>query len=309
MQEHFETHLQKFIQTENLSSVLEQTLANIRQPQFTISDIGVTHRWITHWDSKKLLLIDKPKRSWRTFDITEFIWLRMIVKLRALGVELDRIKMIKKVLGASFDWSEMISDNRAMEVARKTMGEDLSAEKTDSEIFNAVSESSDHPLFQIRNWMELLTLDMLITKEPISLIVTWNGQVFPHRWTYPMPSVEPSSSLNGFYNHSFISICLNDLLAEFLARQTKVAHEHLPDLFSESEWRLLLEISQGNASEVIVKLKDGNIQMLEISENVKLDRSARLGEILLNQGYQNLELKTSNGEIITARLTDKVKYS
>lgn len=308
MKTHFENHLEKFLQTENLSSVILQTLEQLRVPQFKISDIGITHRWITHWHDQGLLLSDKPKGRWRTFDITEFIWLRMIVKLRAIGVDLDQIRAMREVLGTPIEWSALIANDQVKEVARRTIGSEQDLNISDSEMEKVVAESLDHPLFQISNPMELYTLDLLITKEPFAMVITWNGDVFPHRWNYPLPSFDEDSALKGFMDHSFISISMNDLAAEFIGRQTQVAHEQLPDLFSESEWRLLLEIREDNAKEIKITLKNGAVTYLEISQNVILDTSVRLSEILMKNEYQELEIKTVKGEIVTASITDKIKY-
>jgi DNA-binding transcriptional MerR regulator len=308
MNKHFEQHLQKFIEHEDLSSVLPQTLEQINLPQFTISDIGITHRWITHWHDKGLLLEDKPKGRWRTFNISEFIWLRMIVKLRAIGVDFDNIRILRTALGSDINWPELFGETAVKEVARKIVESEGILNVPDSAIDQALSESKDHPLFQIRNWLELLTLDLLITKEPLALIVTWKGSVFPHRWNYPLPSFDEDSTFKGFMDHSFISISMNDLVAEFIGRQTQVAHEQLPDLFSESEWRLLLEIREGNAKEIKITSKNGAVTFLEISQDVMFNTSVRLSEILMKKGYQELEVKTVKGEVVTARITDKIKY-
>ena len=81
--------------------------------------------------------------------------------------------------------------------------------------------------------------------------------------------------------------------------------EQLPDLFSESEWRLLLEIREGNAKEIKITLNNGEVKFLEIYQDVMFDTSVRLSEILMKKGYQELEVKTVKGEVVNARITDK----
>ena len=84
--------------------------------------------------------------------------------------------------------------------------------------------------------------------------------------------------------------------------------EQLPDLFSESEWRLLLEMREGNAKEIKITLNNGEVKFLEIYQDVMFDTSVRLSEILMKKGYQELEVKTVKGEVVNARITDKIKY-
>lgn len=310
MQVHFQNHLEKFLQTEDLAKVVGATLEEVQKAQFTISDIGITHRWITHWHDQGLLLNDKPKRKWRTFDMAEFIWLRLIVKLRALGVDLERIRSIKTVLGSPIPLKELMSDPRAIEVARKAMGDDSSDKVSDDQISESIAQEEDYPLFQIGSWMKLFVLDWLITKEPFAFIITWKGEVFTHRWNYPLPMFSDSNnSTNSFTENSFISVSMNELIADILSRQSSYMEEAFPKILSEAEWQLLLEINSGNAKEINIKLKDGSVQTLEVTESVQIDRSARLGEILLKGAYQSLDLKTVNGEIISAQITDKTKYS
>ena len=308
MQTHFENHLQKFLQTDNLSSITDETLEKLRLPQFTISDIGITHRWVTHWHDQGLLIADKPKGRWRTFNIVEFIWLRMIVKLRSIGVNLENIKVLKDALGSTINWLEFVKDESVKEVARKTLESEGILNVSDEMFDQALSELNQHSFFKINSWLELLTLDLLISKEPIAIVFTSSGKVIPHRWNYPVPELKQDSVLNGFLEHSFISISLNDLAAELIGRQTKTVHKQLPDLFSQSEWRVLLEIHEGNAKELKIKFKDGEIQLLEITQDIILDSSIRLSEVLMNNGYQELELKTAKGEVVTAQITDKIKY-
>src|SRR6185295_14234079 len=71
---------------------------SLMEKRFSISDAQVSHRLITYWEAKGILPDTNEKGKWRTFDFVEYVWLKIIVKLREFNVGLDSIKKVKEVL-------------------------------------------------------------------------------------------------------------------------------------------------------------------------------------------------------------------
>jgi hypothetical protein len=64
---------------------------------FTVGGTGLSSRVISHWDQCKLLPEGvKDKKGWRKFTLSEMVWLRVVVRLRAFGFSLTKIGKIKK---------------------------------------------------------------------------------------------------------------------------------------------------------------------------------------------------------------------
>jgi hypothetical protein len=62
-----------------------------------IGDDKLSSRLINHWYESGILDDDRPNgKGWKKFSISELIWISIVVKLRGFGIDLERIKNVKK---------------------------------------------------------------------------------------------------------------------------------------------------------------------------------------------------------------------
>lgn len=71
----------------------------LNEKKYRLSDEEISSRVVNHWQKFELITDDRPEgKGWRKFSMSEIIWISIMVKLRNFGVELDKIKRVKKYL-------------------------------------------------------------------------------------------------------------------------------------------------------------------------------------------------------------------
>ena len=79
----------------------------ISKPQFTVSDVSISSRILNHWDNYGLLMESYQERSWRKFNLIEYVWLMVIVELRQYDIPLKIIKEVKNSLCFEFGINDL----------------------------------------------------------------------------------------------------------------------------------------------------------------------------------------------------------
>ena len=86
------------------------------EKQFTIKDVGVTHRWITHWDEIGLLPGETVKGKWRKFNFLEYAWLKIIIECRKYNIPLKYLHDLKDLLLGTIDVEEALKNPEIIQI-------------------------------------------------------------------------------------------------------------------------------------------------------------------------------------------------
>ena len=64
-----------------------------------LGDENISPRVLSHWQEFGLISDDRPNgKGWRRFSVSEVVWIKIIIKLRKFGLDLDKIKKVKEYL-------------------------------------------------------------------------------------------------------------------------------------------------------------------------------------------------------------------
>lgn len=65
---------------------------------YTVKNIGVSNRVVSHWDSQEVTLPDQRpnEKKWRKFNFQEIVWLQILQELRAFGMSMEQLKTAQK---------------------------------------------------------------------------------------------------------------------------------------------------------------------------------------------------------------------
>lgn len=140
-----------------------------------------------------------------------------------------------------------------------------------------------------------------IIQEAIILIMEEDGEIH----IMPQSLYAELVSNNQMPHHlHFNLLSLADL--EFTNNNFKtIKKEAKSGSLTEKELQLLYFLRTGDYESIKVKIKDGEIFLLEGSK--RIPTNSRVIEIIKNNKYQDIEIKTHNGEISHFQVTDKVK--
>lgn len=146
-------------------------------------------------------------------------------------------------------------------------------------------------------FLEVYFVLAFVFKEPCYLLVFPNGEVS----LAILSEYKISDELDTIGSH--IRINLNQLIQRiYPTMDLKPITRNSLELTPE-EMELMLFVRTGNFESITVKRKDGKIEFIEGTETLSAD--ARLTEIIKEQDYQTIEIKTANGKTVGFKRTIK----
>jgi len=281
-------------------------------PQFTISDVGITHRWITNWDDQGLIDNRRDGTEWRRFSFVEYIWLRIIVRLREFNMSIPVIKQVKKYLFQSNSKenfkiiAEAFSENMKNGFFPPAPG--YTAEEYEKYLLKNISQFNSE--LKHVNLLFLMIFSMQIDKKPIFLQVTENGQC---GYLYFGDNRTSEASLQALKNDmevfDFTIINLYKIFEEFFSNK-KIKDEAIKEIaiLNEKEKQILELIQMGDFKELSIKLTNNKNYFVSIKRNKSLEKITNHVSSLIARGqYQDIKIVTEKGKIVLAEITDKIK--
>ena len=278
-------------------------LSGIQEPRFTIKDVGVTHRDITYWDQERLLLNTYEAQKWRRFNLTEYVWIKIIIQLRKFRVPFKTLEKIRKLLLSKISYSELIkleevkdSIVKISEIEEDGVDEILNKDKVKKESEN-----------EFTSFLELSILNSLALNNNTSFLFNVEGKCKVFNYDYFNEVIKDKEFAN-FLSHSYISISLTEILADFISnKDLKIVYDEL-SLVTKNEMEVLKALREEDVKSVKVNFSNSKeIVMLEITKEEKIKNSTNLVDIILTKGYQDIELKTQNGKTVFCKNTRKIK--
>jgi hypothetical protein len=68
-------------------------------------------------------------------------------------------------------------------------------------------------------------------------------------------------------------------------------------------------LREGKAKSITIRFKNQKPNIIEVTQERKIYAEARLSEVMLNRGYQDIIIKTENGNIAVTNITTKKKLN
>ncbi len=266
----------------------------LREKQFTLADVRVTYRWISHWHKMGLLIGSYEEGKWKKFDLIEYVWLKMIMQMRKFNLSLEMIKRVKENLIQEIPVSEALEVNEVLDALMKLAKED----KRD-EVRKVLQDQDMMTRFQSQtiNLFELLIMDIVSFYNSFSIFICAE-QVIPVKYS-SLEHIDSYTSFNSIFTSSFISISISEILRDFMLSDLGIKRKQKLALLTDEEEQVLKVLREDNLKSVTVKYGiNQKIDLLEIAKIEKVDKRARLMDFIMTNGYQDITIKTQNGEIV-----------
>jgi len=72
-------------------------IEQMNQQTYTIGEEKLSSRVLNHWYQEGIITDDRPNnKGWKKFSFSEIVWMQIVIKLRKFGLDLKRIKAVKK---------------------------------------------------------------------------------------------------------------------------------------------------------------------------------------------------------------------
>ncbi len=295
----------------------------LMEDNFGLSDLNVTARVLKHWKDNGLLPDKEPaiskiqdgiraehadsERGKRNkFNFFELIYLFIIQDLREFGLSLKKIMKVKGTLLQNKEFSSDMMDISKDDLLKlKKEGVDIKNiekffELKKDEISNSIENISDI-LKSITTLSTMITL-VLFSKLDIRIVVTRDGTVTFERVN--SAGQAPRTPQNS-QPHIVLPIFL--YLYRFLSMKKYKSFYLDFKLLDEQELLILEHARSGRYKDITITFSEGDTIVLELTEELKIDNTKRLEEILLKGAYQDLQINTQKGEISYSKIKTKMK--
>jgi len=280
-----------------------EMFVKIREKLFSISDVSITHRWVTNWHDEGLLIDEHEHGKWRKFCLTEYIWLKIVRRMREFSIPIQVIKKLKDVITAPIrpDYNEQ-DDHFERIMSLLCSGKTSVFEK---ESLNKINQLPNFSAFSVSP-LDIIIIEAILTRNHYSLIIDPDGNVFPYKEKYHEKLMKIKELRHAFLR-SYVSISLTEILAAFInEKDIDLSHGHLA-IITDEESKLLNIIRTERPESLKIKMAKNKIELLELSKEGIIDGDKRLSEILMSKGYETLTVKTQNGKVVYSQKDKRIK--
>jgi hypothetical protein len=158
------------------------------------------------------------------------------------------------------------------------------------------------------NRFETLVLFSLTLQTPISFLMDHSGKGIIFNPLMLVDGLYGKEETERIFTSSYVSISLTEVLAEVLMlSKVEILHGDLM-LISDTEANVLQALREDGLLSVVVRFdKDHEMDFMEVKKLQKVEREARLLELILKAGYQDIIVKTQYGKVVRCENTRKIK--
>ncbi|MFA5816464.1 MAG: MerR family transcriptional regulator [Bacteroidales bacterium] len=281
---------------------------SVRDLRFTVKDVGISSRVMSYWSSEGLLFEDYREQKWRMLDLVSLVWMKMIVKMRSFNISFETIRQIRRDLQPQ-DLMDHILNSQELREMILDMAEREKQAVPDLEKFLNDPEVREAVRCQLPNLLKVLILDAIIMKDHLALLINQDGVFLPYKESFRNDYME-TPDLKRFLMGTYLTVSITEILVEFYKAHEPLFLSEKMLLLTEEESAVLNAIRQPGIKSVMVRLNiKGEFDLLETTREQKVDRAAKLYEIMLQDGYEDITIKTQKGEIVFCQNTTRTRIN
>ena len=298
--------------TKSISEQYPELMAAMNEKPFTVVETHVHPNLVADWNREGLLLSPRVARKHHRLSASEFLWIKMIEKLRQFNFSFTSIRKIKEELAmpVGITITGVMDDAGLIDNLVKEHGEEHRAmfetKLVDPKIRKEVVATFGKPTAGL-NLLDILIMIALVTKQPVSYVIKTNddGMIYsPIFFDTPLAN----DFLSDLMEKTHVSISITELLARVLTLAPIQKVSEKLQLVTEKEALVLEALRENDLVSVMIRFdRKNDMDFLEVTKAEKVDKEARLMELMLTNGYQDITVKTENGNIVRCENTRKLK--
>ena len=285
----------------------------LSETPFRATDTGVHPKLLADWNRNGLLITEHEKNKRHDFTLSEFVWIKLIEKMREYNFSLNFVRSFREELLSyqQVNQMDLVSDPIMLQAILESLPIEyhdmaraaLAQPETVKKMLNQLPFD-----FKKITFLDTVVCTALLLKKPISFLLDHNGQgtIFS-----PIMFEEDAISKEDYFemlSQTHVSISVTEALAEILAHAPTEKISGKLQFLTDSETKILIALKEKDVASVKVRFDQiGEADLLEICKRENVDKRTRLMEMILSKGYQDITLKAANGEIVFCENTRKVK--
>ena len=277
---------------DKLTEIYEIITKNI----LTVKDTGIRYRVINHWDEKGLLRFSrKVEEGNRKFSLVDFVWIKVVDELREFGLKIPEVKRIADEIYTPLPMKE-IMDLAAMNIDHFKEFEGQNKDEYLEFLKSGEYKTADFSDIGIEfNYLQLLLVEAVMTRQPISIIVFKGGDWFPY--IRGKEDYYPEELLYRKEFSSYISIGITDILFKHVTEDKFQSCFEGLHIFTTNETTIINYLKKGNYKKITVQLKGKNSSPIEFKKQLTtMEQVLKL--IRLKQYKEFVVVDNKNNEVV-----------
>lgn len=278
----------------------------MRNTKFKRSELQLDPRVANHWSDKGLFPNKQETGAWLLFNLSEAFWVKIIVKLREFNVSLDVIKKIKEDF---FTEPKMIFKPEEKDFLIQKIKE---SEAFNEEILKHISDDEIwESILKIKlSDFEIMIQSILLQRKPYFIILDNHDKVILSEES-SLLSETNESYLDDYYEitkKSHIRISMNEILGDLVRSLGDLKCSEKIPILTKNEATIIQLLRGDNISKIEIRYKNNTKpEIIEVTSKNEINEKARLSDLIISRGYQNITIKTQNGHAVHCENTIKYK--
>lgn len=263
--------------------------AKLIEPRFAVKDFDVQPQYINHWRKQELFFDYRSSMGKRPFSFVDFIWIRMIEKLKDVGIRFEIIRKVKDVMQSKPLWAKEdlnylldLLIQKKPEVHGTKEGRKRLEEKRI--ILNDQSK--------IQTYFSNLVTLAVAKKRSLYFLINPQGEVM-HSGKSNLSDKHKDKKFISSFKSFYISISVTEIIQEFIEGKKRSIANHDLDIISEEEYLVLSELEEGVLVKLIVKTESSEYDLFDgrSIDEVK----DRYLEVITSKPYEEITFLNNRG--------------
>tara|TARA_B100000497_G_C7681857_1_gene412609 strand:+ start:1520 stop:2461 length:942 start_codon:yes stop_codon:yes gene_type:complete len=285
---------EEYVQQDTWKTDFPNLHNTLTEPQFKISELGISARDASYWDKQGVLPQLTGRGAMRRYNLVQAIWIRFIPQMRSLGIGLPTIKKFKdQIMTSSIDMDEYIRSDTGRAMLRE-----LAKLKGEEKEFDELITSGELDNIELKESVDsfyFLVMNTILFRKNMNFMIFEDGSFLP----YSIAQLEKLFSIDGFKQVLHLphyTISLEKAYNEVLHNWENKPFFRDISVVSEDELEVLEALRQPHLKSVLVKFSDGEIDLIEVAQEQKIELSTRFLDVISKHGFHTVTLKTRNGK-------------
>ena len=266
--------------------------SKIIEPILAVKDFDVQPQYINHWRKHDLFFTTKGIKSKKSYSFVDYVWIRMIEKMKDIGLRFEIIQKVRDELQAEPIWLE--SSNQAydeiIERAKKAGSKKEQLEELE------LKKKSLNYSGKLQSYFSNQLTVAIALKSELSFLINPKGEVLHSHAKYFYELIKSENFINSFQSF-YISISVTDIIQEFIeGEKRQIAAENL-QIISEEEQAVLNQLEEGNLVKLIVEIEGVLSDLFEGKTNEEDTTTIKneFLEIITTQPYKQITFQNNRG--------------
>ena len=229
--------------------------------------------------------------EWRRYDIIQYVWIKLIIELRAFGVPLDIIKEAKKNILSKIDLKWIIDFGTLNLDKSSPLSEDSAQKELLAFIKSPEYENLDETL--AISILELMIVEIIKNKVTASIIIFSDGYLLPV-FENKIDSLSEQDKVK-LSNDTHVKVSLSNILKTFLSEIKDSFLVPQLNILADNEKKLMQIIQSGEYEMITINFKNKKMKSVDLIKEQNIKR--RLVDILQDSKYQDIVIKSHKGVV------------